>query len=154
MYCPSCSMPVAKALSYCNYCGAKLSGDKGDSLIKRSEVRPEALIWGMIAVLVFGFVAIAFLMMAMKTVGLDVGQILAFTTLSFLIMLLVEGAIMWQLLRRKPGTEETRDTSESKPRTTKELETARPQALPEPIPSVTEHTTRSFEPIYNERKSK
>ena len=154
MYCPSCGAAVAQGLSYCNYCGAKLSGAKGDSLIKSSEVKPGSLVWGMVAVLVFGFVAITFLMMAMKMVGLNVGQILAFTILSFLIMLLVEGVIIWQLLRRKRGAEETGDTALSKEQATKELDVAKARVLPEAMPSVTEHTTRSFEPIYSERKSK
>jgi hypothetical protein len=152
MYCSSCGASVAQGLSYCNYCGAKLSGEKGNSLIKSSEVKPESLVWGMIAVLVFGFVAITFLMMAMKMVGLNVGQILAFTILSFLIMLVVEGVFIWQLLRHKGGAEETGDTALSKERATKELEAAPARVLPEAIPSVTEHTTRSFEPIYRERK--
>ena len=154
MYCPSCGVPVAQGLSYCNYCGAKLSGEKGDNAIKSSEVKPGSLVWGMVAVLVFGFVAITFLLMAMKMVGLNVGQILAFTILSFLIMLLVEGVIIWQLLRRKRGAEETGDTAVSKEQATKELEAAQARVLPEAMPSVTEHTTRSFEPIYSERKSK
>ena len=154
MYCPSCGAAVAQGLSYCNYCGAKLSGAKGDSLIKSSEVKPGSLVWGMVAVLVFGFVAITFLLMAMKMVGLNVGQILAFTILSFLIMLLVEGVIIWQLLRRKRGAEETGDTALSKEQATKELDVAKARVLPEAMPSVTEHTTRSFEPIYSERKSK
>jgi uncharacterized membrane protein len=106
----------------------------------------------MVAVLVFGFVAITFLMMAMKMVGLNVGQILAFTILSFLIMLLVEGVFIRQLLRRKRGAEETGDTALSKEQATKELEAAQARVLPEAMPSVTEHTTRSFEPIYRERK--
>src|SRR5215212_3851896 len=152
MYCPSCGVPVAQGLSYCNYCGAKLSGEKGDSVVKSSEVKPASLVWGMVAVLVFGFVAITFLMMAMKMVGLNVGQILAFTILSFLIVLLVEGVIIWQLLRRKRGAEETGDTAVSKEQATKELEAAKARVLPEAMPSVTEHTTRSFEPIYRERK--
>ena len=154
MYCSSCGVSVAQGLSYCNYCGAKLTGEKGDSLIKSSEVKPASLVWGMVAVLVFGFVAITFLMMAMKMVGLNVGQILAFTLLSFLIMLLVEGVFIWQLLRRKRGAEETGDTALSKEQATKELEAAQARVLPEAMPSVTEHTTRSFEPIYSERKSK
>src|SRR5215212_1585415 len=152
MYCSSCGESVAQGLSYCNYCGAKLSGEKGNDAIKSSEVRPESLVWGMVAVLVFGFVAIVFLMMAMKMVGLNVGQILAFTILSFLIMLLVEGVFIWQLLRRKRGAEETGGTAVSKGQAPKELEAAQARVLPEPTPSVTEHTTRSFEPIYRERK--
>jgi uncharacterized membrane protein len=152
MYCSACGTSVAQGLSYCNYCGAKLSGEKRDSLIKSSEVKPESLIWGMVAVLVFGFVAIMFLMMAMKMVGLNVGQILAFTILSFVIMMVVEGVFIWQLLRRKRRAEETGDTALSKDQATKELEAAQARVLTEAMPSVTEHTTRSFEPIYRERK--
>jgi len=153
MYCSSCGVAVAQGLTYCNYCGAKLTGEKGDNAIKSSEVKPESLVWGMVAVLVFGFVAIVFLMMAMKMVGLNVGEILAFTILSFLIMLLVEGVFIWQLWRRKRGAEET-GAALSKEQATKELDVAQARVLPEPMPSVTEHTTRAFEPIYSERKSK
>jgi ABC-type nickel/cobalt efflux system permease component RcnA len=153
MYCSTCGVAVVQGLSYCNYCGAKSSGAKGDGLGKSSEVKPESLLWGMIAVLVFGLVAIVFLMMAMKMVGLNVGQILAFTILSFLIMLLVEGVFIWQLLHRKRGAEERGDTALSKEQATKELDTAQARVLPEAMPSVTEHTTRTFEPLYRERKS-
>ena len=152
MYCSSCGVAVAQGLGYCNYCGAKLNGVKGDNLIKSPEVKPGSLVWGMVAVLVFGFVAIVFLMMAMKMVGLNVGQILAFTILSFLIMLLVEGVFIWQLLSRKRGAKETGDTKLSKEQAWRELEAAQARVLPEAMPSVTEHTTRSFEPIYRERK--
>jgi hypothetical protein len=152
MYCSSCGVAVAQGLSYCSYCGAKLNREKVDNATKSSEVKPESLVWGMVAVLVFGFGAIVFLMMAMKMVGLQVGQILALTILSFLIMLLVEGVFIWQLLRRKRVTEETGDTVLPKEQSTKELDATQPRVLPEPVPSVTEHTTRAFEPIYNERK--
>ncbi len=154
MYCSSCGVAIAQGLSYCNYCGAKLNGVKADSLIKTTEVKPESLVFGMVAVLVFGFVAITFLMMAMKMVGLNVGQIFAFTILSFLIMLLVEGVFIWQLLRRKRSAEETGDTALSKAQVTKELNAAQARALREAMPSVTEHTTRTLEPVYNERTSK
>ncbi len=154
MYCSSCGVAVVQGLSYCNYCGAKLNGEKGDNAIKLSEVKPESLVWGMVAVLVFGFAAIVFLMMAMKMVGLNVGQILAFTILSFLIMLLVEGVFIGQLLRRKRSAEGISDAALSKGQATTELDAAQARVLPQPIPSVTEHTTRAFEPIYSERKSR
>jgi hypothetical protein len=89
----------------------------------------------------------------MKMVGLTVGQILAFTIVSFLIMLLVEGVFIWKFLRRTRGADEIIDTSLSKEQATKELDAAQARVLPDPIPSVTEHTTRTFEPIYSERKS-
>jgi hypothetical protein len=65
-------------------------------------------------------------------------------------MLLVEGVFTWQLLIRKRGAA-TGDTALSNAQTTKELDAAQARVLPEPMPSVTEHTTRTFEPIFIER---
>jgi uncharacterized membrane protein len=154
MYCSACGVVVTHGLTYCNHCGAKVSGEKDDRAIKSSAVKPESLVWGMVAVLVFGFTGIVFLMMAMKMVGLNEGQILAFTILSFLIMLLVEGVFIWQLSHRTRGAAKTGDAALSNEQARKELEAAQARALPEGLPSVTEHTTRTFEPIYSERKSK
>ena len=155
MYCSTCGVAVAEGLSYCNYCGAKLSGAKRDSIIKSPEVRPETLVGAMVFAFVFGLGAITVLMGVMKAVlRLEVGQILAFTLLGFLIMLSIEGVIIRLLLRRKRGTEEAGDTVQLKGQATKELDAAQARALPEPLPSVTEHTTRAFEPVYKERTSK
>ena len=154
MYCSSCGVAVAQGLSYCNYCGAKLNGVKGDSVIKSSEAKPESLVGAMVFVFVFGLVAISILMRVMKAVlDLNVGQILAFTLLSFLIMLLIEGVFIRLLLRRSRGVEETGGTALSKERAANELDATQARALPEAMPSVTEHTTRTLEPAYSERKS-
>ena len=156
MYCSSCSASVTQGLSYCNHCGAQLNGGKGDSLIKTTELRAESLIISaMVGLFVLGLLAISVLMGVMKAVlDLNNGQILAFATLSFLIMLLIEGVLIWRLSRRKRGAEATGDTAMSKEQTTKELEATRARVLPEAMPSVTEHTTRTLEPVYNERTSK
>jgi hypothetical protein len=155
MYCSSCGVAVAQGLSYCNYCGAKLNGVKGDNVIKSSEVKPGALVAAMVFVFVFGLAAITFLIGMMKAVlGLNVGQILAFTLLSFLIMLLIEGVCIRLLFRRKRDPEEAGDTVLFSGQGTKELAAAQARALPEPVPSVTEHTTGAFDSVYNERTSK
>ena len=156
MFCSSCGVSVAQGLSYCNHCGAKLNGEKGDSLIKTTELRAESLIISaMVGLFVLGLLAISALMWVMKAVlDLNAGQVLAFAALSFLIMLLIEGVLIWRLSRRKRGAEETVGTALSKEQTTKELDAARARVLPEAMASVTEQTTRTLEPIYSERKSK
>jgi hypothetical protein len=155
MYCSSCGVAVTPGLSYCNYCGQKLSGAKSDSIIKSREVRPESLIGGMVFTFVFGLGAITALMGMMKAVlHFEVGQILAFTLLSFLIMLSLEGEFIRLLLRRRRGAEEAGDTVLLKGQATRELDADQARVLPEPMPSVTEHTTRAFDPIYSERTSK
>lgn len=154
MYCSACGVAVAQALSYCNYCGAKLSGAKGDNVVASPDVKPELVLSAMVAVFVLGLPAIIVLMGVMKAVlELNVGLILAFALLSFMIMLLIVGVCIWLLLRRKRGTEEAGDAAPLEGQATKELDAAQTRVLPEPVPSVTEHTTRAFEPIYSERKS-
>jgi|SRR6266487_5151057 len=155
MYCSTCGVNVAQGLSYCNYCGATLSGAKGETRIKSPEVKPEILVSSMVVVFVFGLVAITMMIGVMKTVlALNAGQILAFTLLSFLIMVFLESVFIRLLLRRKRGAEAEGNTVLSKRQATKELDAAQARALPEPVPSVTEHTTRELEPIHRERTSK
>jgi hypothetical protein len=155
MYCSSCGVALTQGLSYCNYCGEKLSGAKSDSIIKSPEVRPETLVGAMVFAFVFGLGAITVLMGVMKAVlHLEVGLILTFTLLSFLIMLSLEGVFIRLLLRRKRGAEEAGDTVLLKGQATRQLDAAQARVLPEPMPSVTEHTTRAFDPIYPERTSK
>ena len=154
MYCSSCGVVVAQGLSYCNYCGAKSSGAKSDSVTKSSEAKPGMLVPAMVITFVFGLIAIILLMFAMKMLNLDTGLILAFMLLSFTIMLSIEGVFFRLLLRRQRGAEEAGETVLLKGQATKELDAAQARVLPEPVPSVTEHTTRALEPSYNERTPK
>ena len=139
MYCSKCGSAVSPNLSYCNHCGAKLSGAKSDGVAKSSEVKPETLVAAIAAVFIFGLGAIILLMMALKFVfgSENMGLVIAFTFLSFMIMLAVEGVFVGMSLSRKKGAKEA----------AKELGEATAQRLPEPVLSVTEHTTRTLETV-------
>jgi hypothetical protein len=156
MYCSSCGMAVAQGLSYCNHCGAKLSGAKGDSPIVSTGVKPELLVSAMAGVFILGLGAIAVLIGVLKAVaGFDFPILFAITLLSFTIMLVVEGVLIGLLLKGKRGTPEAGVAVEGlKEQTTRELGEAQARVLPEPVPSVTEHATRSFDTVYSERNSK
>ena len=150
MYCSTCGVAVAQGLSYCNYCGASLSPEKSSSVSKSAVVKPDLLVSAMVAVFVLGLAAITVFMGVMKTaLNLDIGQILALTMLSFLIMLLLEGVFVYLLLSRKRGTREPDRLL--KERATNELDAAQVRALPEPMQSVTEQTTRTLAPKYTEQ---
>lgn len=155
MYCSSCGSAVAQNLSYCNRCGAKVSGAKGEALIESSEVKAESLVGWMVVLFIFGLGAIAVLIGVLKSVAdVDLPILLAVTALSFLLMLVVEGVLIGLLLKGRRGAREAGDARRLNEQTTRELGEAQARALPEPVPSVTEHTTRAFEPTYSERKSK
>jgi len=116
----------------------------------KPEVKPELLVTSMVALFVFGLVAITFLIFMMKeAAGFAPPFLLLFTTFSFGLMFAVEAVLMWLLLKGKRGT----DTESAPKLETNELEGSNARALPEPMPSVTEHTTRAFDPVYHRRKS-
>ncbi len=154
MYCSACGVAVARGLSYCNHCGAKLNAETGESLSKVTELRAESLIIaGMVRLFVLGLLALTVLMGVMKVVlGLDGAQVFGFGVLSFLTMVAIEGVLVSRLYRRR-GAEEKGGRALAQERATNELDAAHARALPEGVPSVTEHTTRSFTPVYGERKS-
>ena len=151
MYCSACGAAVAQGLSYCNHCGAKLKGEMGDDM--SSEMRPEFLVSAMVGAFVLSLFGLSLLLVVMKSV-LSEPFILFFGMLSFLLLFLLEGMLLWLLLRRTRISKAARDAATPGGQTTKELDAARAPALPEGVPSVTEHTTRAFDPVYAERKSK
>ncbi len=153
MYCSSCGVAVAQGLSFCNYCGAQLSA-KGDD-DKSTELKPGLLVCAMVGLFILGLVAITMLMGMMKAIlHLDSVIILAFAGLCFLTLFALEGIFVRLLFARKLGTQTSGDSVGLKGQATKELDAAQAGLLREPMSSVTENTTRTFDPIYNERKSK
>ena len=156
MYCSSCGAAIARDLSYCNHCGAKLSGAKGEGVAKPAELFPDSLVWAIVSVFIVGLGCMIGLMAVMKDYGFNQGMTIGFTLLIFLLMLAVESVFISLLMSRKRGAREGTKTGRLngrlKEQATKELGAVPAQALPEPAASVTEHTTRAFEPIYSERK--
>jgi len=156
MYCSSCGVVVAQGLSYCNYCGAKLSGASADEVSKSPQVRPELLVSAMAGVFILGLVAITMLMGVMKVMlRFEGGLILGVALVCFLTMLSLEGVFLRLLFSSKRSSQESRDTAQLKGgQATRELDAANAGLLREPAPSVTDHTTRTLEPVHQERTSK
>lgn len=154
MYCSTCGVAVTQGLTYCNYCGAKLSGAKDEDVTKSHEVKPELLVSAMTGLFILGLAVITVLIGVVKTtLDLPVERVLAVALLPFLLLLLIEGVFIRLLFRRKRRTEEAAAVR-LKDQATKELDATQARGLPEHVPSVTENTTRAFDPIYTERTPK
>jgi predicted lipid-binding transport protein (Tim44 family) len=151
MYCSDCGSAVTRGLSYCNHCGATLSVANAER-VPRQSGSPELLVPAMVLVFIFGLGAIIGLMFGMKMVGFNLGLIIAASLLSFMLMIGIEGVLISLLFSRKLGAKGASDAAQLKEKVTKELGAADARALHEPVPSVTEHTTRAFAPVYSERK--
>lgn len=159
MYCSSCGVSVAQGLSFCKHCGAKLGAEKDDGAAGYTELKAESfLISAMTAVFILGLGVIMGLLAVLKNViDLETPQVIPFAILSFLMLVIIEGVIVWRLMRRDRLAKASAAAAAAMPneQTTKELDAAHARALPGgmPPPSVTEQTPRAFEPVYTERKS-
>ena len=148
MYCSACGSAVPPNLSYCNRCGARV-GASNDSSGRPSQTYPESLIWAIVAVFVCGLGATIGLMAVMKNVvGFETHLILAVTMISFFLTVAVEVLFITLLFKNKMHASDSIDGPRLKEHQTKELAEGERPALHEPLSSVTEGTTRAFEPIY------
>jgi flagellar basal body-associated protein FliL len=151
MYCSTCGTAVTPGLSYCNRCGAELTA-KERKTPDTGDVSVESLVWALVAVTVGGIGAVMVLMAVLsKVFGKEI--LLAVMLVSFLLVLSTTAMFLWLLLRRVRRADESSDAARRNEQETKELGAATRRALQEPLASVTEHTTRTFEPVPVERKS-
>ena len=154
MYCQACGVAITHAVRYCNRCGTALVAPHDAAEIKKSEKRLDDYLDGLFWITVFGVALTVGGMVGLKKLLFSDGFIIAFLVLSssaFLINLALSLWVIYGIVKRskeiKVLVESTiSDTSELEPRR------ADPGALP-PVPSVTENTTRSFEPIHNKRSN-
>ena len=149
MFCASCGVAVSKGLSFCNYCGARLPST--EAALEFREVRPQLLVSAMAGIFVLGLPGITFFIFMLNAVRLDSGQVMAFAWTSLLLLVALEAIFLLLLLRRKPLKDEPRPDHQFKGPQTNELEAKHAGLLSEPLASVTEHTTRAFDPIPRER---
>ena len=156
MYCSSCGEEVKTGLSYCKRCGAELIA-KERSSNTASELSPDYLVWAIVSVTIAGLGVIIGMMAVMKeVVNFNIDIITAVTALCFLIVLAADSVFIWLLLRSKRETKESGDFTRMMEQAAREIAAAQERVervLAEPAPSITEHTTRTLEPVERENKT-
>ena len=112
----------------------------------------DSLIWAIVGVFVAGIgVLIGLLAVMKKELGFDLPFLLFFSLLTFGLITAIEALFVWMLFSRHRANNRARELA-VKQTVTKELGAAPARMLAEPIPSVTEHTTRAFDPSIVNRK--
>jgi hypothetical protein len=115
---------------------------------------PESVIWAIVSVSLGGLALLIGLMAVMKNVlNFGTALIITFTALSFLLILIAICVIIWMAVRAKSTAKQPIEKTEPKRETETDLRAARERLLPEPVYTVTEHTTRDLETANRERKS-
>ena len=149
MYCSSCGTALNSGLSYCNRCGVALSA-KTPGAMKTSQVSQESLVWAIVSVSVGGLAILIGLMAVMQEAHFDMRLLVAFTLLSFLILIGANSVFIWLILRSKGSAEPADSKTRLKELAVSELVAKPVGVFAEPALSVSEHTTRTLEPVNTE----
>lgn len=150
MYCPSCGTALTQELSYCQRCGANLSISKATVESKSTGKLLETIV--QISVLLPGVMLGGMVLLRFNQFGR--WFILLFLLMVFLLLLGLDSVLVWQLLRETRRTNKAAAPPELERLDTKELEARQGQVLLAPGMSVTENTTRLFEPAFEEQRAK
>lgn len=157
MYCSSCGAALTQGLTYCNRCGANLSISKAGGANPLPERPAEPIVWAVWALVVVTIALVGIMlgsMPVMKEIGLPQGFMFLFVGLLFLTMAAVDSVLIWQLFRLSGRAREPRGVPPFVKLDTNDFGPRREQPLLEPRASVTENTTRNFEPVYEERRNR
>jgi hypothetical protein len=147
MYCAACGTPLAPGLSFCNRCGM--------SLKERGEAKSGPVKSYLAAITIIGIVGL-FLMLggaiALKN-GAQFNEDIVgiFMLMSFAIIGVVELSLCRQLSRLNRAAEKKESVvTPLQAGMVNEVRGSQPRALAEPVPSVTENTTRTLEYSHKE----
>jgi hypothetical protein len=138
MYCANCGTPLTQGLSYCNRCGANLR--------ERPETKTGAISAFLTAITLLGVIGLGIMLggalVLRKEAGLSQELVGIFMLFTFLIVGLTEILLVKNLSKLSGPTERTKYLPQPMPH-----DLRLPQATPlgEPVPSVTENTTRTLE---------
>jgi hypothetical protein len=147
MYCSSCGTEVTKELNYCNRCGANLNSTTSDSE-QPVRVVGNGPIWAMAFMVVIGL-GIIFATVSDLARKEFHPAALTWIVLGSLAMLFGVVSLFLRYWSQMAGI--SQQTERPARRRKPNLSEPRPAQLPpsriEPVPSVTENTTRTFEPI-------
>jgi uncharacterized membrane protein len=156
MYCSTCGTQSIQGLNFCNRCGATLNA-QAPVVPSFSISKPSLILGGLVAFITlvgFGALIGGVGELARKGFEHEQGMILLF--FGMFIILVVDVLLLRQLSRiinaslqtgqSAPAAKPAREIAEPA------LDTQRKLNAPtfEPVTSVTENTTRTFEPIYRE----
>ena len=152
MYCASCGSELTSELSYCNRCGVNLK-----PLLNQSgqPVRIVGATWAISMAVVFvtlgGFSMIGRLVLALINNGVNVsGGGMILIVFCLLIIFAIAALLVRQLSRVLDVAQLSAGATQSK-LTLTEKRVQQIAAPREPVSSVTEHTTRIFEPVHKDR---
>ena len=146
MYCQTCGSALTHKTKYCNRCGTQLVPASDVSLDKTpAEKRLDEYLEGLFWTSVFGLAFIIGGTVLLHKTNVRDLLVLGYFILSTTVFLINFGFHLWGTLSLMRSSKDGKLTMQPG-HDTRELDSPKIEPLPIPARSVTENTTRSFEP--------
>lgn len=151
MYCQTCGNALAQKTNYCNRCGTQLISTSDVSLVKTpAEKRLDEYLDGLFWISIFGLAFIIGGTVLLKKFEFRDLIVFGYLILSITVFAINFGFSLWgalSIMRKSKDGKLTMQPGHD----TRELNPPKMETLTIPASSVTENTTRSFEPIEQKR---
>lgn len=153
MYCPSCGTEVTLGLNYCNRCGANLSQV---SNVPEQQVRYVNLTGPTIAIALMVIIGLGITFASVADLARNGFHPVALTWMVIAGLAMITGVAALIIRQWSNLSGVVKPKEQPQPRKKSADKEFAPAQLPplrsEPVSSVTEHTTRTFDPAYIERE--
>lgn len=152
MYCPSCGIDSVDGLKYCKRCGAGLSTSTSPIEAKASVGAAMGTMLFLVALVsIAGFIALFSTVYSLGEHGFDKGALVAIMAFGGATVIGVIGLLVWLLLRLT-GYQPVPHLDKTEKTLARDYAPQQLPASPISMPSVTENTTRNFDPaVYREK---
>ena len=152
MYCPVCGADNQQSVKFCKRCGASMNLP---ATRPRSEIAPGKLtgmFWAIAVLALGGLAVILGCMVPLIALGLDKDLVAIVAFLGFATVFGI-AALLIRQLSRLINFVEANPVQVTNASTTAEYAPPQITGQPRPISSVTEHTTRNFDRIYEQQRT-
>ena len=146
MYCHSCGNQSSQQMKYCNRCGTQLLPIDTPAVKKAADKRLDNYLEGLFWSTVLGLGAIVGGLVILRKTEFPDWVLVVYLVVSSTAFLVNVGINLWASLRQMKSVKEI---AEPTSKDTGRIGPGKPEEFlnSAPITSVTDHTTRSFEPI-------
>ena len=160
MFCQACGAEIQSGLNYCSRCGSMVSGTTAREVVQVDLTTPVRWVSATVGLtFLVGLATILIAIAGLASWGFQRDGVMFIAFFAFVTLLGVEVSLI-RLLSRMLGVQKEGNwlTRMRKPAPREVV--AKPQqyiqpaaAYTDPLPSVTEHTTRTFSPAYREPRA-
>ncbi|HKS27746.1 MAG TPA: hypothetical protein VJS44_08000 [Pyrinomonadaceae bacterium] len=158
MYCSSCGIEVSKELNYCNRCGANLNPSANlPAQVYAPPVKLAVPVIALSVTVVLSLIIIFSAAVSLHERGLNPVALAWIVIISMAMVFGIVGhfsRLITTFLKNSSGRTEAAQPPAQlrKPQPNEQLPAAPTGPMNAPIASVTDHTTRTFDPVYRERR--